>query len=238
MKQHEAVIEVMRKNGGFSTLGHLYREVLKVPGVEWKTKTPFASMRRIVQDPRFFFKIRPGLWALNECRGRLPSEVLGKSRSEKESSSHTYYQGLLVEIGNLVPYGTTVPNQDRNRIFLNRPLGDVTTLQGIRPFSYDGFVRCAASVDVVWFNDREMPAQLFEVEHTTDIKNSLLKFVELQDFHADFHIVADTVRKRDFDGKMELAAFRPLRQRVSFLDYETVSVWHAKSSALAALRRR
>jgi hypothetical protein len=64
MKQYEAVIKVMEENGGFATLGYLYHEVLKVPGVEWKTKTPFASIRRIVQDGRFFFKIKPGLWAL------------------------------------------------------------------------------------------------------------------------------------------------------------------------------
>ncbi len=61
MKQHEAVIEIMTANGGYATLGHLYSEALKVPGVKWNTKTPFASIRRIVQDGRFFFKIRPGL---------------------------------------------------------------------------------------------------------------------------------------------------------------------------------
>jgi hypothetical protein len=59
MKQHEAVVEVMKKNGGFATLGLLYRKALEIPGVSWKTKTPFASIRRIVQDKRFFFKIRP-----------------------------------------------------------------------------------------------------------------------------------------------------------------------------------
>ena len=71
MKQHEAVIQVMQKNGGYATLGYLYQHVRDVPGVEWKTQTPFASIRRIVQDPRYFFKIRPGLWALNSwatCR--------------------------------------------------------------------------------------------------------------------------------------------------------------------------
>ena len=50
MKQHEAVIKVMEQSGGFATLGYLNQEVLKVSGVEWKTKTPFASIRRIVQD--------------------------------------------------------------------------------------------------------------------------------------------------------------------------------------------
>ena len=43
MKQHEAVIKVMEKNGGYATLGYLNQEVLKTPGVEWKTKTPFGK---------------------------------------------------------------------------------------------------------------------------------------------------------------------------------------------------
>lgn len=50
MKQREAVIKVVEENGGLATLGHLNQNVLKVPNCEWKTKTPFASIRRIVQD--------------------------------------------------------------------------------------------------------------------------------------------------------------------------------------------
>jgi len=76
MKQHEAVRKVMERNGGFATLGYLNQEVLKVPDVEWKTKTPFASIRRIVQDERFFFKIKPGLWALLSHKNKLPQDIL------------------------------------------------------------------------------------------------------------------------------------------------------------------
>jgi len=60
MKQYEAVIEVMEENGGYATLGFLNQKVLKIKDCKWNTKTPFASIRRIVQDPRFFFKIKPG----------------------------------------------------------------------------------------------------------------------------------------------------------------------------------
>jgi hypothetical protein len=41
MNQREAVIEAMRDNGGYATLGELYKMALKVPGVIWETKTPF-----------------------------------------------------------------------------------------------------------------------------------------------------------------------------------------------------
>ena len=72
MNQREAVIFVMKENGGYATLGHLYEHALKVAGVEWKTKTPFASIRRIVQNDKYFFKIKPGLWALNEFKDKIP----------------------------------------------------------------------------------------------------------------------------------------------------------------------
>lgn len=234
MRQYEAVIEVMHKSGGYSTLGRLYREVPQVRGVQWGTKTPFASMRRIVQDARFFFKIRPGLWALNEFRERLPIAILAKTTRQQEELDHSYYQGLLVEIGNLKKYDTAVPAQDRNKRFLDKPLGKMATLSEFPSFGYERFVRCASSVDVVWFNDRRMPSQLFEIEHTTDIKNSLLKFVELQDFFARFCIVAHVARQREFESKLGAVAFQTLRNRVGFLDYEAVSVHHSRACEAAA----
>jgi len=53
MKQYEYVIKAMEENGCYATLGQLYQ---KVDVSSWRTGTPFASIRRIVQDDRFFFK--------------------------------------------------------------------------------------------------------------------------------------------------------------------------------------
>lgn len=58
MNQREAVISVMVEMGGFATLSQLY---LKVDVRDWKTKTPFATIRGIVQNEKYFFKIKPGL---------------------------------------------------------------------------------------------------------------------------------------------------------------------------------
>ena len=93
MKQYEAVVQVMEENGGFATLGFLYQHALKVPGLQWKTKTPFASIRRIVQDERFFYKIRAGLWALKAWRERLPSEM--RSSRERSAEQQGVYPFVL-----------------------------------------------------------------------------------------------------------------------------------------------
>lgn len=233
MKQHEAVIRVMEKNGGYATLGHLNQKVFLVEGCEWKTKTPFASIRRIVQDERFFFKIRPGLWALKTYKDKLPTEILPRKNEPKEKKdeySHAYYQGLLVELGNLKKFKTFVPSQDKNKLFLGKKLSDIVTTSEIFKFGYDRIIQKAKTVDVMWFNERDMPASLFEIEHSTDIQNSLLKFVELQDFHTKFCIVANEVRKKEFQSKMSLGAFKSINERVKFLNYDDVAELHTKTS--------
>lgn len=238
MKQYEAVIKVMEENGGFATLGYLYQKALKVPNVQWKTKTPFASIRRIVQDDRFFFKIRPGLWALKSFKGKLPFELPERkpaSEPRAQEFDHAYYQGLLVEIGNLKKYETFVPNQDKNRNFLGKKLGEITSGGEFYRFGYDRIVKIAQRIDVTWFNIRKMPSMLFEVEHSGDIHNSLLKFFELQDFYSEFFIVADDARRREFQSKASLAAFLPIQERIKFLSYDRLSAWHSRTHEIISL---
>ena len=231
MKQYEAVIKVMENNGGYVTLGFLNQEVLKIKDCLWKTKTPFASIRRIVQDNRFFFKIRPGLWALKSYKDRLPPEILPAkevSKMKLEEFNHTYYQGLLVEIGNLKKYQTFVPNQDKNKLYLGQKLGEIATISNFYEFTYVNIIQKARTIDVTWFNKRNFPDKVFEIEHSTDIQNSLLKFVELQDVNTSFYIVAAEARKKEFQSKTNMEAFRAIQNRTNFMSYDKVSEWHSK----------
>ena len=238
MKQHEAVIQVMEENGGYATLGHLYQNVLKISECQWKTKTPFASMRRIVQDDRFFFKIKPGLWGLKSHKHLLPSEMLPskKKKLENVEFTHSYYQGLLVQLGNLKKYQTCVPPQDKNKVFIKETkLSELASLSSIHPFSYSHIVKKAETVDVVWFNERNMPNSIFEVEHSTNIKNSLIKFVELQDFRTEMFIIADEARKRQFQDILKLNAFVSIRGNVKFRSYKQISDYHTQTSRFIAI---
>ena len=53
-----------------------------------------------------------------------------------------------------------------------------------------------------------MPHSFYEIEHSTDIQNSLLKFNDLKDFSARMVIVADEKRHAEFGNKMNYAALR------------------------------
>ena len=65
----------------------------------------------------------------------------GKALSEEAVvQSHSYYQGLLVIVGNLRGLATFVPNQDKNKLFVNKPLKDIRTIQQLPVFSHEFFV--------------------------------------------------------------------------------------------------
>jgi hypothetical protein len=229
MKQHEAVIQTIERLGGIATLGQLYRETLKVEDCEWTTKTPFASIRRIVQTrPKEIYKIKPGLYGLvshradNEKKGILAETQQNKNSQEVQESNHYYYQGLLLTIGKIRNFQTFAPNQDKNRRFLNKTLGEVRTLAEIPPFSYPKFIQRSSTIDVIWFNQRGMPSSLFEVESTTDIKNSLGKYSDLQDFYTKMLIVADKARKAQYESIIAGTSFEAIKNRVQFLDYDSL----------------
>ncbi|MEK6681414.1 MAG: hypothetical protein AABY79_05555 [Nitrospirota bacterium] len=156
-------------------------------------------------------------------------------KQKQEEFNHTYFQGIIVEIGNLKKYETFVPNQDKNNAYLGKKIGEIATAAEFYRFTYEHIIQKIRSVDVIWFNVRKMPAMLFEVEHSADIKNSLSKFAELQDFYTDLHIVAADVRKKEFETKLSSEVFRPIHNRVKFLSYDYVSSWHAKMNELATV---
>lgn len=228
MKQHQAVILTLEKLGGVATLGQLNQEVMKIEECRWATKTPFASIRRIVQTRAEIYKIKPGLYGLvalkelNEAKGILEETRRNKNSRELIVSNHTYYQGLLLTIGSLKKFDTFSPQQDKNKEFLGRPLKEVRTLPNIPNFSYPEFVRRSGTIDVIWFNQRKMPHSFFEVESSTDIQNSLSKYNDLQDFYTRMFIVADKSRRPEYEMKVVRSSFVDIKGRVKFLDYESV----------------
>ncbi len=222
MKQYEAVLLTFEKLGGQATLAELYQETMKVKDCEWKTKTPFASIRRIVQERPEIFKIRPGLWALESYRQRLGLEDQKQDSPKARVETHSYYQGILVSLGNLKGFQTFVPQQDKNRTYVGKPLKDIRTLQEMPSFSYDELVKRSSTIDVLWFNSRLMPNSFFEVEHSTDIQNSLLKYFDLQDFFVRMFIVADKNRRAEFEQKRNYKAFEEISSRVHLLTYESL----------------
>ena len=141
MTQAQAVIETIEALGGIATLNQINQNIFKIKDCVWKTKTPFASIRRIVQLTDGIYKIKPGLYALETHRKQLENEGIvvqtekNKDSDEVKTFNHAYYQGLLLEIGKMRHLLTFVPDQDKNKKFLQTPLGDLRTLDAIPQYT-------------------------------------------------------------------------------------------------------
>jgi len=215
--QVDAVVAALEELGGIAYLNQLYA---KVDFKGWKTKTPDASIRRIVRhnDGRIE-TVKEGLYCLAERYAEFASKY--DETQKDQTHNHAYYQGLLLDSGNRQNYRTYVARQDRNREFLpKQKLGDLATLETIYQFGYPELIKPAVTVDVIWFNEREMPERLYEVEMTTDIHTSIRKFYKLRDFAANFVIVAPKRRLDKFNEVMDEDFYRAVKQRVEFLETE------------------
>ena len=160
-----------------------------------------------------------------ESKGIIQETEKNKNDKEVIEFNHSYFQGLLLTIGNLKGLKTFVPHQDKNRFLLNTKLADIRTMNDLPTYTYPNLVQRSSTIDVIWFNERNMPHSFFEVEHSTDIQNSLLKFNDLQDFYARMVIVADIKRKSEYLNKIKFSSFKDLsnNNRVSFLNYEALN---------------
>ncbi len=130
--QEEQVIQIIRQNGGYATLRYLNQSV---DTSTWKTKTPEATIRRIVQLSPHIFRLQPGLWALEDMRTDVLKRFrlqIGNPKSE-DIFSHGYYQGLLAEVGRFMDMETYIPAQDQNRMFLGQSLKHIANTTSIPP---------------------------------------------------------------------------------------------------------
>ncbi|ALS22172.1 HTH domain-containing protein [Paenibacillus naphthalenovorans] len=243
--QTQVVIDVMKQKGGYTTLLDLYREVLQVKHVNWKTKTPDATIRRIVQDQRYFFKIRPGLWALNEFKDKLPDNVINLMEHDKQNEDfklnlHSYNQGMLITSGNMLGYKTYVPAQDQNRKYIDIPLKNLASFTKLPEFTYKEVINRIKTIDVIWLNgntDTLFPRKIFEVENTTDFSKSLNKFNELRNFAVEMVVVAPRKKEKLFYETLKWNVYRNLKNRVQFWDYEMLekSYLHYKNKEVSRL---
>ena len=138
MTQPQAVIETIELLGGVATLNQINQNIFKLEDCKWGTKTPFASIRRIVRHTKGIYRIKPGLYALESHRQELEGNgIIVQNEANQDSEivktfNHAYYQGLLLEMGKMRNLDTFVPDQDKNKQFLNQSvLGDLRTIQEI-----------------------------------------------------------------------------------------------------------
>ena len=206
----EAIELVMLENGYFAPLKLLFNNIWRFKD---KTKiqglTPdFTIMERVQRDPRFT-RIGLGVYALK----KLP----------KEERLHARIQGMLIEIGNAKRGIEFTYTNDKKWLFDNKTLGSLSTIKEVPQFTYQNIINDTVRyADVIWFNKRGFPKNIFEVEESTDFRDAFIKFTELQDFATSFCCVSDERRREKYNKEINKAAFSAIKERCLFFSYDQI----------------
>lgn len=225
----EAIERVLLDHGAYAPLKAIYRDFPKYRAPTGKT--PLKTIQeRVQRDPRFT-RIGLGVYALTSKLGELPKAETPKTKEQQQRFEHTRFQGMLTELGNLEGYDTYTA--DPSKVFENKKLGTIATIRTMPAFTYPRLVSIARYVDVLWFNARQFPERAFEVEYSTNFRNSLVKFTELQDFNTKFYLVAPQSGKGKYQREIERAAFAAIAKRCIFWTFEQLQRLYQTRLALA-----
>jgi len=160
-----------------------------------------AGVREVVKEPSPLFEVE---------------EVI-----DIENLSHSDLQGILVELGNLLGYETYVA--DPSKIYKKKALREWTSLEQIPPFTYLRLLKFIREIDVIWFSNEgsELPIACFEVEHTTNVTDGLLRLYQIKDVSsAKLFIIASSDVGTKFQTEITKDPFYKVRERFLFRTYE------------------
>ena len=218
----DAIEAVIRQNNYVATLKilHEYAPAIYAEHNIIKGLTPHKTMDERVQRDKRFHKLVPGLYALVATLNELPKDINPTTQTEaqKENLTHVSIQALLLQLGGFYQFQTFTP--DRKKDYITQKLGDLASLAEFPKFTYERIIARTRNIDVSWFNERGMPTSIFEVENSTDMKNGLSKFMELQDFRTKMFIVAPSRRENEFRNIFEQPTFKAIQTQVQFWNYE------------------
>ena len=219
----EAIEQAIIQNGYIATLKEIYQIAPTLK--QFNGLTPDRTINERVQRDKRFVKLKPGLYGLKNYLEKLPDEFnpkISKTQADEDKITHAYIQGMLLEIGNINGFKTFAP--DKSGRFTSKKLCDIMTLKEIPKFTYEHILQSTRFIDVIWFNDRNFPNSIFEVENSTNFRNSLVKFVELQDFTTSMIMVAPNEKSKinKYNQEIEKSAFAAIKDRVKFFNYDKI----------------
>lgn len=236
----DAIIEVLKRHDFVATLKTLHQEAPQIYAQhnEIKGLTPHKTINERVQRDDRLVKLVPGLYTLVDKLKELPKELNPQTQTteEKEKITHVAMQAILLQLGQFYQQKTYTP--DKSKQYFKQKLEEFVTLTDFPKFTYERIINRVKMIDVLWFNERDMPSSIFEVENTTNMKNGLSKFMELQDFNTKMFIVAPHTRENEFKRILEQPTFKKIEKQVLFWNYEKVEKLYNAEKEITDLRNQ
>jgi hypothetical protein len=133
---------------------------------------------------------------------------------------------MLAQVGKLLGYDVYVADPARESKMFGVKLGELADLQQVPRFTLDRYLDTIGNVDVIWFQE-EFPAYCFEVEHSTNVTQGLLRLYQIRQFtDARFFIVAPTNVEKRFESEVRKDPFHQIKDRYTFKSYDDLSAFY------------
>jgi hypothetical protein len=133
---------------------------------------------------------------------------------------------MVAQVGRLLGYDVYVADPARKSKMFDVDLGDLADLQQVPRFTLDRYLNTISYVDCIWFHE-EFPAYCFEVEHSTNVTQGLLRLYQIRRFtDARFFIVAPAEVENRFQSEVRKDPFHQIKRRYTFKSYDDLSAFY------------
>jgi hypothetical protein len=138
---------------------------------------------------------------------------------------------MLAQVGKLLGYDVYVADPSRRSAKFGVKLGKLADLQQVPRFTLDRYLDTISFVDVIWFQE-EFPAYCFEVEHSTNVTQGLLRLYQIRRFtDARFLIVAPAKVEQRFRSEANKDPFHQIKDRYTFKSYDDLTAFFQSAKA-------
>lgn len=150
-------------------------------------------------------------------------QTIEQSPESTQIVTHQDAEGILIELGNLLGFDTYTA--DPSKLYGGVALSEKAKLKEIPSFTHEKILETAREIDVIWFRE-EFPVYCFEVEHTTNVKDGLLRLYQVRHLNAKFYIVAPHDVESKFLTEVAKDPFNQINSRYRFRSYEDLGRMH------------
>lgn len=179
------------------------------------------------------------LWVVYEAvvkpqaavRPRKPKVTGGPPEVEEEEHSaelddHWDAIAMLAQVGRLLGYDVYVADPSHESKAFGVKLAELADLQEVPRFTLDRYLDTIGHVDVIWFRE-EFPVYCFEVEHSTNVTQGLLRLYQIRRFtDASFFIVAPAKVASRFRNEVQKDPFHQIKDRYTFRSYDDLTAFY------------
>lgn len=152
-----------------------------------------------------------------------PPELPPEPPKIESISSHEEAEAALLQTGNLLGFNTYTA--DPSKECRDVKLGDLAATKDVPPFTYERLLKTVKEIDVIWFKEG-FPRYCFEVEHTTGVRDGLLRLYSLRELNTKFFIVAPQNVVTRFKTEILKDPFYIIKERYNFKTYEELTSFH------------